>query len=94
MRKVLLLAAVVAVFIPSTALAADVWKETLIEVPTQTWEDAVEKFTTLAASDVAETALAEIVSAVHDLEHITVAELTRLLGHLAAPAQSGALDAA
>ena len=60
----------------------------------QTWEDAVEKFTTLAASDVAETVLAEIVSAVHDLEHITVAELTRLLGHLAAPAQSGALDAA
>jgi 2-methylcitrate dehydratase len=60
----------------------------------QTWEDAMEKFTTLAASEFAETVLAEIASAVHDLEHITVAELTRLLGYIAAPAQSSALDAA
>jgi hypothetical protein len=52
------------------------------------------KYTTLAPSDVADTVLAEIASAVHDLERITVAELTRLLGHLRAPAQSGVLDAA
>jgi 2-methylcitrate dehydratase len=60
----------------------------------QTWADAVGKFTTLAPSGVDEPALAQIVSAVHDLEHIKVAELTRLLGHLGVSAQSGALDAA
>ncbi|HXJ39288.1 MAG TPA: hypothetical protein VNH18_08405, partial [Bryobacteraceae bacterium] len=60
----------------------------------QTWEDAVGKFTTLAPSGVDEPALAQIVSAVHNLEHIKVAELTRLLGHLGVSAQSGALDAA
>jgi hypothetical protein len=38
--------------------------------------------------------LSEIASAVHELEHITVAELTRLLGHLRVSGQSGALDAA
>lgn len=59
-----------------------------------TWEGAVSKFTTLAPSDVSGTVLSEIASAVHELEHITVAELTRLLGHLRVSAQSGALDAA
>jgi 2-methylcitrate dehydratase len=60
----------------------------------QTWADAVAKFTTLAPSDVSGTVLSEIASAVHELEHITVAELTRLLGHLRVSGQSGALDAA
>jgi len=60
----------------------------------QTWEDAMAKFTTLAASHIADTVLTEIASAVRDLDHITVVELTRLLGHLGAAAQSGALEAA
>ena len=60
----------------------------------QTWEDAVAKFTTLAASPVPDTALAEIAGAVRELENITVVELTRLLGPSGAPAQSGVLDAA
>jgi 2-methylcitrate dehydratase len=60
----------------------------------QTWADAVAKFTTLAPSDVSGTVLSEIASAVHELEHITVAELTRLLGHLRVSGQSSALDAA
>ena len=60
----------------------------------QTWEAAVAKFTTLAGSRVADTVLAEIASAVHELEHITVAELTRLLRFVGAGAESAALDAA
>jgi 2-methylcitrate dehydratase len=60
----------------------------------QTWEDAVAKFTTLGAWRAAGTVLIEIASAVHNLEHISVAELTRLLSYLRSPAQSGALDAA
>ncbi len=60
----------------------------------QTWEAAVAKFTTLAGSHVADTVLAEIASAVRELEHITVAELTRLLGSAGTPARSAALDAA
>jgi 2-methylcitrate dehydratase len=60
----------------------------------QTWEDAVAKFRTLGASRAADTALTEIASAVHNLEHITVADLTRLLGNLGTPARSGALEAA
>ena len=60
----------------------------------QTWEAAVAKFTTLAASHVADTVLAEIASAVGELEHITVAELTRLLGSSGSRARSAALDAA
>jgi 2-methylcitrate dehydratase len=59
-----------------------------------TWEDSVAKFTTLGAPHIADSALAEIASAVGQLEHITVAELTGLLGRLRAPAQSGALEAA
>jgi 2-methylcitrate dehydratase len=60
----------------------------------QTWEGAVSKFNTLAPSDIAGTVLSEIASAVHELEHITVAELTRLIGFVDASPQSGALDAA
>jgi 2-methylcitrate dehydratase len=60
----------------------------------QTWEAAVAKFTTLAGSPMADTMLAEIASAVRELEHITVAELTRLLGSVRARGQSAALDAA
>jgi 2-methylcitrate dehydratase len=60
----------------------------------QTWEDAVAKFTKLGAWRAAGTVLIEIASAVHNLEHISVAELTRLLSYLRSPAQSGALDAA
>ena len=60
----------------------------------QTWEAAVAKFTTLAGSHVADTVLAEIASAVRELEHITVAELTRLLGSAGTRARSSTLDAA
>ena len=60
----------------------------------QTWEAAVAKFTTLAGSHVAETVLPEIASAVRELEHITVAELTRLLASAGSRARSAALDAA
>jgi len=54
----------------------------------------VAKFRTLGASRAADTALTEIASAVQNLEHITVADLTRLLGNLGTPAHSGALVAA
>ena len=60
----------------------------------QTWDAAVAKFTTLAGSHVADTVLEEIASAVRELEHITVAELTRLLGSAGSRARSAALDAA
>jgi hypothetical protein len=42
----------------------------------------------------ADTVLAEIASAVRELEHIPVAELTRLLGSVRARGQSATLDAA
>jgi 2-methylcitrate dehydratase len=51
-----------------------------------TWDDAVSKFTALSAARTTATARADIVGAVRDLEHIAVAELTRLLGELRAPA--------
>jgi 2-methylcitrate dehydratase len=60
----------------------------------QTWEAAVAKFMTLGASHTTDAMLAEIASAVRELEHITVAELTRLLGSVDARTQSPALDAA
>ena len=58
----------------------------------QTWEGAVSKFTALAAPHIADTMIPEIASAVFDLEHITVAELTRSLGHLGAPTNRAALQ--
>ena len=60
----------------------------------QTWEDAVSKFTTLAPSDIARAVLSEIASAVHELESIRVAELTRLIRFTDTSARSNALDAA
>ena len=50
-----------------------------------TWEDAVEKFTSLTAPRAAAAPLADIADAVRDLDHITVAELTRLLGSSGTP---------
>jgi 2-methylcitrate dehydratase len=60
----------------------------------QTWEEAVRKFTALAAPHIADTMLPEIASAVFDLEHITVAELTRPLSYLAMPTKRAALQTA
>jgi 2-methylcitrate dehydratase len=60
----------------------------------QTWDDALAKFTTLAGPHVADGALTGIAEAVRDLDHITVAELTRLLRHVAAPVHRAALQSA
>jgi 2-methylcitrate dehydratase len=60
----------------------------------QTWDEAVLKFTMLAASHVAASVLTEIATAVHEIEHITVAELMRSLRNFGAPAQAGELEAA
>jgi hypothetical protein len=54
----------------------------------------VSKFTTLAPSDIARAVLSEIASAVHELESIRVAELTRLIRFTDTSARSNALDAA
>jgi 2-methylcitrate dehydratase len=51
-----------------------------------TWDDAVSKFNALSAPRTTTTARADIAGAVRDLEHIAVADLTRLLGELRAPA--------
>jgi 2-methylcitrate dehydratase len=58
------------------------------------WQDAVAKFTTLAAPRIAETAVTEITDAVADLERSTVAELTRLLRNPGAPTHGATLHAA
>jgi 2-methylcitrate dehydratase len=60
----------------------------------QTWTDAVEKFTTLSAPHASASVIRAITAAVHDIENIRVAELTRLLRDLGAPATAGARDAA
>ena len=60
----------------------------------QTWEGAVSKFTALAAPRVADTVLTDIVGAVCALDHITVAELTRLLRDLGTPTNGATLHAA
>jgi 2-methylcitrate dehydratase len=60
----------------------------------QMWDDAVAKFTMLAAPHIAATVLTEIASAVLEIEHITVADLTRLLRELGTPAQASVPDAA
>jgi 2-methylcitrate dehydratase len=60
----------------------------------QTWEGAVQKFTTLAARRVANTALTDIAGAVHELDHIAVAELTRLLGSVGTPTHGATRHAA
>lgn len=51
----------------------------------QTWDGAVAKLATLAASGVDDAVLDDVVNAVRDLEHITVTELTQLLARSAAP---------
>lgn len=58
------------------------------------WEDALSKFAALAAPRVAVAVLDDIAAAVHELEHITVAELTRLLGSLRVSAHRAALQPA
>ncbi|MEP7327113.1 MAG: MmgE/PrpD family protein [Gemmatimonadota bacterium] len=50
-----------------------------------TWEEAVAKFTAVAEPHFAESMLIEIESAVRNLDHIPVAELTHLLGQQGAP---------
>jgi len=60
----------------------------------QTWDEAVAKFTMLAEPHVAAPVLTEIASAVFEIDHIAVAELTRLLRGLGNPAQAGVAEAA
>jgi 2-methylcitrate dehydratase len=60
----------------------------------QSWEDAVAKFTALAEPHASHNVRADIVAAVRDLDRITVAELTRSLSHLKAPAPRTALRSA
>ncbi|MGH7620217.1 MAG: MmgE/PrpD family protein [Gemmatimonadaceae bacterium] len=50
-----------------------------------TWDDAVSKFTLLAAPSTSDLTCADITAAVRDLDQITVAELTRVLGYLEVP---------
>ena len=60
----------------------------------QSWEGAVSKFTALAEPHASESVRADIVAAIHDLDQITVAELTRSLRHLKVPARRTALQSA
>jgi 2-methylcitrate dehydratase len=57
-----------------------------------TWDGAVMKFTTLAEPHITGNAIAEIASAVSDLENITVTDLTRLLGRVRTTAIHAALQ--
>ena len=59
-----------------------------------TWDEAVAKFTMLAAPNVAAPMLTEIATAILETEHIKVAELTRLLRNLGTPTRAGKLEAA
>jgi len=56
----------------------------------QTWEDAVAKFTMLAEQRTTDSARADIVAAVRDLDHISVVELTHLLRCLVRPTRRAA----
>jgi 2-methylcitrate dehydratase len=58
----------------------------------QTWEDAVSKFTALTGPRIADAALRDIIDAVRDLDHITVAELTGVLGRALSPARHAAFQ--
>jgi 2-methylcitrate dehydratase len=60
----------------------------------QTWDEAVAKFTMLAAPYAPPSALGEIATAIHDVEHIKVAELIRPLRKLGPSCQADALEAA
>jgi 2-methylcitrate dehydratase len=59
-----------------------------------TWEDAVAKFNRLAARRASGAVSAGIVGAVADLEHLAVADLTRLLGEVRVPVPRAALQPA
>jgi 2-methylcitrate dehydratase len=56
----------------------------------QTWDDAVAKFTMLAEQRTTDSARADIVAAVRDLDHISVVELTHLLRCLVRPTRRAA----
>ena len=58
------------------------------------WEDAVAKFTALAEPHASHSVRADIVAAIHDLEQITVAELTRSLSQLKVSTRRAALQSA
>jgi len=60
----------------------------------QSWEDAVSKFTALAAPYAPQNVRADIVAAVHELDRITVRELTHSLSHLKAPTRRAELQSA
>jgi 2-methylcitrate dehydratase len=60
----------------------------------QSWNDALEKFTTLSAPHASESVIGNIAAAVNNIENIRVVELTRLLRDLGASATAGARDAA
>jgi 2-methylcitrate dehydratase len=60
----------------------------------QSWEDAVSKFTALAAPYTPQNVRADIVAAVHELDRITVGELTHSLGHLKVPTRRAELQSA
>lgn len=60
----------------------------------QTWDEALAKFTMLAAPHSSASVLSEIAAAIFETEHIKVAELTRLLRNLGTPKRNGELEAA
>jgi 2-methylcitrate dehydratase len=60
----------------------------------QTWDEAVAKYTKLASPHVSAPVLGEIETAIHNIEHIKVAELMRLLRNLGTPKRNGELEAA
>ena len=60
----------------------------------QTWEGAMSKFTTLTETRIPETARADIAGAIGDLDHISVAEFTRILRNLGTPAPRAVLQRA
>lgn len=58
------------------------------------WDDAAAKFTALGARHLPNALLAELSGAVHELEHIRIAELTRLLGRAVVPDRRAPREAA
>jgi 2-methylcitrate dehydratase len=60
----------------------------------QSWNDAVAKFTALAAPHTPQNVRTDIVTAVHELDGITVEELTSVLAYLKVPARRGQLQSA
>jgi len=60
----------------------------------QTWEGAVSKFTTLTETRIPETVRADMAGAIGDLDHISVAEFTRVLRNLGTAARRAVLQRA